>query len=120
MGDRFKFSWMCIKRAARGSSPFANDRQWAFGIPFLQWASGTWPIRRKRGWPHNANIESRIYHAHSYVQFDTLSDEHLIQLNFKFFNGSNEEIDVERTVGNIAIDNMSSPLLSEPQLKRGL
>ena len=54
------------------------------------------------------------------MQFDTLSDEHLIQLNFKFFNGSNEEIDVERTVGNIAIDNMSSPLLSEPQLKRGL
>ncbi|MGH8324798.1 MAG: hypothetical protein ACRETD_13530 [Steroidobacteraceae bacterium] len=33
MGKIFNFWWMCVKRAAHGSSAFANDWQWLFGIP---------------------------------------------------------------------------------------
>jgi hypothetical protein len=33
MGKTFNFWWMCAKRAARGSSAFANDWQWLIGYP---------------------------------------------------------------------------------------
>jgi hypothetical protein len=36
-----RFWSMCIRRAWQRSSPFANDWQWMFGVPFWQWASST-------------------------------------------------------------------------------
>jgi hypothetical protein len=41
MGKKFNFWSMCLRRARQRSSPFANDWQWAFGVPFWQWAGGT-------------------------------------------------------------------------------
>src|ERR1700687_3959345 len=35
MGKTVNFWWACVKRAARGSSAFANDWQWLLGFPVL-------------------------------------------------------------------------------------
>src|SRR3984957_17225943 len=34
-----------------------------------------WPLRRKRGWPHSADLASRIYHARSFVDFSNLEND---------------------------------------------
>jgi transposase-like protein len=62
------------------------------------------PIRRKKEWPHNASIANRLYHAYSFVQFNNLLDECRVDINLMFFNGSNNEIIVDRAVGNYALD----------------
>jgi hypothetical protein len=64
------------------------------------------PIRRKKEWPYNASIANRLYHAYSFVQFNNLLDECRVDINLMFFNGSNNEIIVDRAVGAITFNNM--------------
>ncbi len=65
-----------------------------------------WPIRRKKEWPYNAATANRLYHAHSYVQLNKLLEECRLEINLMCFNGSNDEIIVDRVVGSITFDNI--------------
>jgi hypothetical protein len=58
-----------------------------------------WPLRRKRGWPHSADLASRIYHARSFVDFSNLENDNSFTVTVISFNSCPFGLEVDSVSG---------------------
>jgi hypothetical protein len=65
-----------------------------------------WPIKRRRGWPHNAPLTHRVNHIRTSFCFDKFEKEDIIGICLVFANTTFEDVFIESVSGSLYYDQL--------------